>query len=384
MFSYWIKKRFALSIVLSIIFTAAFIIAFVIPYALNSTENELNTGVYKDCEISYDIPSPTKTQLDEIRSQSFVDDAFGYYITDAAFSYAGNSIKATLMISDCTDSIEMTMFNSRRVVESGNLECEIPLYVGSDFANTNNLKIGDKLSYGEYELTVTAIYEPDTYKECVLVPIDSGAFLEMIESKTTAYSGAYIKVNDPQAAESYLRSYKPEGRLKDKSAFSTDEEYQIHYDAWSNANYFNEITSFEEKLSEVHLVDVTMIWIGVASYLILMVVTNVILFIRKTERVYFKTRKSKRGLKSYYVLTMLSDFCFSAVTSVCSTYLVGLFSKNYISQTAYISSSIIAAVTIVGTIIICFLMNISLVGSVIKSNNSRVVLPKPDESKPIE
>ena len=372
MFGYWIKKRLLLSIIYSLIIATAYIAAFVVPYAKNYSENDLKKSVYEKSNISYDIPSPTKSQLKELRSQSFVVDAFGYYITEAGININGNSTKAKLMISDCVDSVEMTMFNSQRVVEKGSGSYEIPLYIGNDFAIDNNLKIGDEITYNGFKLTVAAIFEPDTYKGCILVPVASGEFLDMIEGSTNAYSGAYIEVNDEKAAENYLRSYKPEGRLKDRAAFESDEEYQIHFDAWSDASYYNEITSFSDKLSDVRLTDTNGIWVGSGVVLFIYVVVNLILFLRKTERYYFKTRKSRIGLKTYYVLTMITELIFSGIAAITTSFICSLLNNVYISQSAIFNAEIIASLVLMISIVICMVLNLILLGTVIKSNKGSI------------
>ena len=75
----------------------------------------------------------------------------------------------------------------------------------------------------------------------------------VIESVSKSYSGAYLKVNDISKSDAYLRNYKPMGRLKTRDDFNTDEEYQIHYNSWNNASYYNEITSFNAKRESVNL-----------------------------------------------------------------------------------------------------------------------------------
>lgn len=372
MFGYWIKKRFLLSVIYSVLIATAYIAAFVVPYAKNVSENDLKKGVFEASSISYDIPSPTKSQLSELRSQSFVVDVFGYYITEAGLNINGNNIKAKLMISDCVDSVEMTMFNSRRAIQKGTGSYETPLYIGEDFAIDNNLKIGDEITCNGYKLTVAAIFEPDTYKGCILVPVTSGEFLNMIESSTNAYSGAYIEVNDENAAESYLRSYKPEGRLKDRDSFESDEEYQIHYDAWADASYYNEITSFSDKLNGVRLTDTNGIWIGSGVVVLIYLIVNLILFIRKTERYYFKTRKSRIGLKTYYVLTAISDLIFSGVAAITTTYICGMLNNSYVMQSSAFKAEIITSIVLVCSIVACLVVNLALLGTAVKSNKGSI------------
>ncbi len=373
MLGYWFKKRFLISVVVSILLSVTYIVAFVIPFSKSVTENYMKTAVFEETNISYDIPSPTKAQLEELLSLDFVDDAFGYYVTSAQLRFDGDTIETNLMISDCVDSIEMTMFNEERTIASANDANCIPLYIGEDFAQLYGVTIGDVLDYSGYELTVVAICEPDSYKSCVLIPIESGELLDMIESRANSYSGAYISVNDNQAAERYLRTYKPEGRLRDRSSFSSEEEYQIHFDSWQNANYYNEITSFEERLDGARLVDTNMIWIGSVSLVVLLIGIDLILYLRKSERSYFKTKKSKIGLRLYYVLSFIFDLVNMAIAAMLTTYIYSLINKGYSSQSAYVEAIIISSSSILLALIINLIINNIHVNRIVLSSCGVVV-----------
>lgn len=367
MFSYWIKKRFGFSIIISVAVTIGYVFAFVLPYAQNATQNELAQSVYRDSEIDFDIPSPTKSQLQEIRNLDFVDEAFGYYITEANLNYDGTSIESKLMISDTVESVDITMFGVKRSIADSSISVDYPLIIGQDFASEYDLRIGDELSYGSFVLTVTRIVEPDTYKDCVLVLIQNGDLLDLIESKSNSYSGAYLSVNDVTAADRYLRSYRPEGRLRDRSVFDSDEEYQIHYDAWLNANYYNEITSFEERLNEVRLVDTSSIWAGSVAVLFVNLVCSILLFMRKTERLYFKTRKSKRGLSGYYIKTFISDMVFGLGAAIGSSYIYELVTDVYLVKRVQDKSAIIALSTIVLSCVVCLFISLAMLRKVRKT-----------------
>ena len=369
MFGYWIKKRLFVSILISIILSLAYMAVFVVPYAKASSSNELKRSVYENCGISYDIPSPTKDQLQEIEALDFVDDTFGYYVTDATLNVNGTNVDSSLMLSDCVDSIEMTMFNKERIIASANTDYENPIYIGSDFAEKNGINVGDEITYSGYVLNVAAIVQPDTYKNCNLVLLKDSALRDFIESKTSAYSGAYIQVNDSQAADQYWRSYKPEGRLKDRAAFDSDEEYQIHFDAWESASYYNEITSFSEKLESIRVTDTNSIWIGSAIFIAVFLILDIILFLRKTERGYFKARKSKRGIKAYYVFTFVAELVFTSASLIIGTYVYSLLPNEYISNTTLTITSIIAGTAVVVAVVINLLVNLGFATAVSKTQH---------------
>ena len=90
-------------------------------------------------------------------------------------------------------------------------------------------------------------------------------------------------MNDVSKAEAFLRDYKPLGRLKDRADFDTDEEYQKHYNSWSTANYYNEVTSFESRLASANTKNIiNYIW-GYVICSLVIVLANVGLSLRKSE-----------------------------------------------------------------------------------------------------
>ena len=150
------------------------------------------------------------------------------------------------------DSLEFTMYNDCRLISKLD-GLSNPLYADYKFTKDNNVELGDEIEFNGIKFQVGRIYETNTYYgSAVFVPL-IGEQKVLIESVSKSYSGAYLKVNDISKSDAYLRNYKPMGRLKTRADFNTDEEYQIHYNSWNNANYYNEITSFNTKRESVNL-----------------------------------------------------------------------------------------------------------------------------------
>lgn len=319
MFSYWIKNRFLFTFVLTAVVSALVGIFFVVPNIKNAQDNSLKTSVYEKTEIDFDIPAPTKEQLTEIQNQDFIDSAFGYYYTETSVKANGKNITQKIIFSDCMDMAEITMFNKNRVIEAGNANYDNPIYVDYDFVKKAGVGIGDEIELSNIKFQVAAIYESNTYNGAILAPL-VGEQKTLIESKNSGYSGAFLKVNDYAKADSYLKSYKPLGRLKDRDSFENEEEYNIHYSAWESANYYNEVTSFKGKLDGVNLAPITSKWLILGVYAVIALLINIILFIRKSEKKYFREKKSKKHISSYYFMTLIEEIivavgcCFAIIS----------------------------------------------------------------------
>lgn len=320
MFSYWMKNRFLFTFILTATISVLVGFFFVVPNIKNAKDNALKTSVYEKTEIDFDIPAPTKEQLNEIQNMDFIDFAFGYYYTETSVKANGKNITQKVIFSDCMDNVEITMFNINRVIEVGNADYNNPIYVDYDFVKKAGVGIGDEIELNNIKFQVAAIYESNTYNNAILAPL-VGEQKTLIENKNNGYSGAFLKVNDYTKADSYLKSYKPLGRLKDKDSFESEDEYNIHYSAWESANYYNEVTSFKRKLDGVNLAPIISKWFILGVYAVVSLLINIILFIRKSEKKYFREKKFKKHIVSYYFLTLVEELivavgCYFALVAM--------------------------------------------------------------------
>jgi len=344
---YLFKNRIIYSLILNAIIGVLSIVFIVKPNIEAYSNNLLLTSVYENSNIDYDIPSPTKDQLQEIRKLDFVDKAFGYFYTEGALKIKSKYVKEKIIFSDDLDSLEITMYNDKRlIITSQEGIYKNPVYVDYDFYIKNDLSIGDVIHYNNIELQVGRVYETNTYYgSAIFIPL-VGEQKNYIESLTKSYSGAYLKVNDSVKAESYLKNYKPLGRLKDRSDFASDEEYQIHYNFWNNANYYNEITSFSSRLAATNLKAVPSYFLGFIILSIIMLIANIVLSMRKSERIYFNKKKYKGDIRNYYIATILIDAILMMISLVVSIFIVKNSIITYVPN-QYFTSIIVAAIAFV-------------------------------------
>lgn len=353
MVKYFLKNRAVYSIVLAVLIGIFSTFLFVQPSAETRSENLLLTSVYENSDIDYDIPSPTKSQLAEIEALDFVDDAFGYYFTDGSLKVGSKSVKTKIIFGDDLDSLGITMYNEDRLIyTSQDGLYENPLYVDYDFYTKNKLSIGDTVYFNNIEFQIGRVYETNSYYgSATFIPL-VGAQKTYIESITKSYSGAYLKVNDGTKAEAYLRNYKPLGRLKDKSDFATDTEYQTHYNSWNNASYYNEITSFSSKLASANVKTEANYTLGFIISAVVMVIVNVILSIRKNERIYFYKKKNKASVGGYYIATVLMDTILMAASLLIGIFIVKNNIVTFVPGEYFTSIIVTAIITTIGAMII--------------------------------
>ncbi|MGN1227602.1 MAG: hypothetical protein ACI4TX_03070 [Christensenellales bacterium] len=347
MLKYWLRNRFIFSLLTILVLGLISIFVFYVPYLANESENLIMSSVYEKSKIDFDIPSPTKTQLSEIKNLDFIDDVFGYYYTESLVNIGNKTKKTKILFSDMMDSIEFTMYNQSRLIFSKE-GLQNPIYIDYEFSKVNNVHLGDEIVFNNIKFQVGRIYETNTYYISALFAPLVGEQKELIESISKSYSGAYLKCNDILLADSFLKTYKPEGRLKDRSEFATDDEYQFHYNSWNNASYYNEITSFASKLDAIVEKTSVHYLFGYGIALVVMVALFILLSLRKCEKNYFSKKKCKQDVFSYYGISLVADsWVLFIVTTICSL-IATLLVNNYLSPV------IVTEMLIVG--IICSVM----------------------------
>lgn len=364
MFRYWLAHRAPVSALLSIVLVAVLLFGFVSPYINAEAENRSKLGVYENSDIDYDIPQPTKEQLEEIAALSFVDAAFGYYYTESSVDVNGKSVLTKILFSEHIDELEHTMYSPERLIEESAESYANPVYIDYAYAQKNNINIGDTIKLSSISFRVARIYETNSYyTSAIFMPL-IGEQKELIESKSTSFSGAFLVVNDTAKAEEYLRTYKPLGRLKDRSLFATDEEYQLHYEQWDKTSYANEITSFAAKHSELASKSAVSMWIGSAVVLAVMAFFNILMFNSKSEKGYFKAKKTKKGNTKFFTWTAVEELVIMTVATLAGGMMILKSVEYYCSQSLIMDATIALGATVIGTVLICYLINCVMLSSI--------------------
>ena len=371
MFKYWLKHRAPLSALLSIVMTAFLLFGFVSPFLNTHAENRTRLSVYENSKIDYDIPQPTKEQLKEISDMPFVTSVFGYYYTESLLEVAGKSVLTKILFSEDLDALEYTMYTSARMIEESAIPYDNPAYVDYAFAKENGVKLGDILKLNNIEFQIGRIYETNSYyTSAIFIPL-VGEQKEFIESNSTSYSGAFLSVNDISQAEKYLNDYKPMGRLKNRSQFQSDVEYELHHEQWEKNSYANEITYFATRKNEISIKSSLPVWVGSAIVLVIILFFNIMAFQSKMEKGYFKAKKTKTGNIAFFLWTAIEELLIMVAMSVVTAIYIINKIPYYDPANLYMEAGITVAATILASVILGYIINSIMLKTIDDSHNRK-------------
>ena len=278
----------------------------------------------------------------------------------------------------------MTMYSPARLIKKSNESYEHPIYVDWQFFKYTSAEIGDSVTFSlggeKKEYRIAAVYETNSVYEggAVLAPINEAEFAAIIDrSDSSGYSGMYIASTDYAACRTFLTSeYRPLGRLRDRDEFDSDEQYQVHYSAIMESGYANEITDFRLKEASLDKFnDALIVWIGAIISCTVLIVANIIMSNRGSEKGYFSKHCIPNGqnVKPYYGCVFLFNIIFSLLLYGIIFYMVITMSSDYVAPKALTMALIIIPLAIVLSESVNLIINLSMVKDmVIKSReNSR-------------
>lgn len=218
---------------------------------IKQAENKYNfESIYINTFIDFIIPSPSFEQISVIENSGDTGIAAitPYYETTSKVQIEGKSCNGITIIIPDDNKVVNTPYTSKRIIE-GDSAGSGQAVVDKIFAEKNSCKLGDivdmTIADRNMSFKIVGIAETNTYSKdgtiaLVLNSDDRTAFL----NQGIKYSAAYVKASDYEKCKSYLFSeYKPYGRLKDISEFSSEDAYNQHLDNFENADWTKEITN---------------------------------------------------------------------------------------------------------------------------------------------
>ena len=359
MLKYWAKNRILFDILLPIILVVVVAFAFIVPMFNSLGEARLNASLYENEKLNFDIPSPSYDQVSQLEDENFIESVFPYFYTKVNLYVDGKARQTNLFFSDSFDKLDQTMYCKSRLIETAKQDFSNPILVDYQFVQDTGVKIGSTISVSfgtdKIDFQVYAIYETNVY-------YDGGAAMAKWEgsqkeaimalSPRLVYSGAYVQAADHQQCKNYFeKEYKPYGRLKDRSDFATQEAYDIHYNAFMSANYANEITDFsvkgQEAFAMVKSKDTIAKLYTILPYIIIavvLIVYNLLMWLRKSERGYFSKRKVSGGGNAviYYLISIFVQAVLIIGGMAVVSFVVPSKVNIYIPSEIIISKSIIS------------------------------------------
>lgn len=382
MTGYWLRHRSLFSILLSIAIALITVLLFAFPFISQQADNYNSQSVYRNTSIDFIAPEPSFDQINELSGNYGVDKLFPFFVTKTSVNVGSNSRTTTVLLSDQFQNVDMTMYNSSRLIRKSDMECDNPILVDWQFCKDTSADIGDTVSFSigsqAAEYTIYAIYETNSIYEggAILAQLSAeqkGAIVQ--NAQNNGYSGMYVSASDYNACQSYLTTdYRPLGRLKDRDQFDSEEQYQIHYDAIMSSGYANEITDFRIRENSLDKkVSPFMVWIGAALSAIIVIVFNVAMSKRGSEKGYFTKHCIPKGqnVKPYYTKSFICELLFFAAAYAGIMLYKINSSADYIPKSAISMEIAIipAAVLIAETI--SLMMNLVMVKGISKKEKKK-------------
>ena len=339
----WIKNRAFIGIFLAII--TSILLSLIV---VKTTVDTINSSYKKNSlamnsEISFQIPSPSKTQIKDLEKSGVISEAFAYYFTETKAVIGKKSYDISLLMSDTMKNIDFTMYSKSRLIESdasGNNTDYA--YIDYSFASRTGLKIGDKITVNlagkTFELTVSRIYEDNSvFDKTPILCEYSGIQKKIYEEAVNhiSYSGAFVKCDDFSKAQSAFQNYIPEGKLRARNEFDSDSAFNSYNNSIKTSNYAKEIISYDstfikdEYNSEKNGACSKFI-MGLLIFIIVIFIENLILFYRKKEKDLFTDLRNRKVIKNYRILSYIVELAVSITVIWSLLKVLSIFVDKYL------------------------------------------------------
>lgn len=208
-------------------------------------------SVYIDTIVDFIVPMPTDEQVSQIESDSStgVSNMSPYYFgsTDISANEKTVSDVSTVFFAYPSKN-QSTPYCSKRVVSGSANILEGEAAVDYSLTKSAGIKVGYTLKVAFYDLemsfSVSSITKENSFLkgQTIAMMLTPDQQSKLLSSKAK-YSGAYISASDVTKCKDYLsKNYKPLGKLRDRSEFSSDEAYQQWLSTFNSHDWSEEIT----------------------------------------------------------------------------------------------------------------------------------------------
>ena len=292
----WSKCYLLIGTIVILIIVAIGSLAFV-KGNITQADNKYNfESIYLNTDIYFIIPSPSYEQVSELDNSS--DIGIGtvtpFYETSTSVTNKGVICTGTTVILPDEVKVANTPYTDKRILR-GSVPKADQAIIDQLFYEKNNCDIGDtiEISIADKNLSfeIVGVSETNTYCKdgsiaLVLNKNDAATFL----NEGIGFSAAYVKASDYDKCKTYLYSeYKPFGRLKDQSEFTSEDTYNQHVNNFEDADWTKEITDCDANYDSLKIkyenVEKSMFinLIIYAAIIILMIVVMNITFMKGSD-----------------------------------------------------------------------------------------------------
>jgi hypothetical protein len=333
--SYWLKNRAPIGLTISLGISLLLGFAFVVPQQSKVKTIESSESSYLTSEIDFQVPSPSQSQLEGMVQKGLVSTFEPYYLTRASVGTASKS--AFIMVDDFA-KMNFTMFNSQTKVTEKTVS-GTSAWVDRAFLDRSGLSLGSSFNVSigstSIPLCIASVYQTNQVFDGGTVVIEytgsvKDAYVGAVDH--VAYSAAFLKAENYSSLEASLSNgYIPEGLLRDRSEFPSDEEYQAYNDKIKNGDYSNQITNFRQKrtaaqssLASANNNATVFSYIGSGISFLLIVLFSLLLALRPSEKKYFSKKEDRRSVSSYRLISSITEGVAFAIGSAIWVFSLGL------------------------------------------------------------
>ena len=158
-----INNIFALSIIIiAINFINTFV--FMSPYINYKSKKYAYSDFYHNFNIDFDIPSPSKNQINELRNLDFIEKVIPYYYANLTLNY-GKNRNSNILFFDNLEDIEY-IYNDNRLINKVN-QTDNFIYADYYFIKDSKARLNDILKTSingiEIEFSINGIYKENLY-----------------------------------------------------------------------------------------------------------------------------------------------------------------------------------------------------------------------------
>ena len=201
-----------------------------------------------DNAIDFIVPGPSFSQVEELEKEdNGIAVVTPYAETKATFSLNQKAAEGTVLLFPYGDKMKYTPYSEKSVIEGNHDTSGGSALVDKSFYEKNGCAVGDIVTISvfghNYSFTIKAITKTNNYYDGTLALILTDTDFAQMKKDGIKYSAAYINASDVNKCRNFLNtSYKPLSRLKERSAFSSDDVYKQHVDNFNSADWSKEIT----------------------------------------------------------------------------------------------------------------------------------------------
>lgn len=368
MTGYWIRHRFLYTIIICVVIGIIDVLLFALPYIHDKSEDYNTQSIYKKSDIDFIAPEPSNEQAASLEGKNGINKIFPFYMMKENVDVNNKTRSTTVLLSDRFINVDMTMYNKNRLIKKARSSFKNPILVDWQFCHDTSSDIGDTVSLNVAGSTVKykiyAVYETNSLYEggAILAEINNDQKNSIVKkSGNNGYSGMYISANDYEQCKKFLKQdYRPLGRLKGRSDFKNDDQYQIHYDAIMSSNYSNEITDFNAKRNAQSDNDVVIkLFIGIIVTSVILIAYNIFMSNRGCEKEYFRNQCIPKGknVTSYYSDSFIAESVILVASFVIMLLIVVSKSSIYIPQEPFRYMVLMIPIAMVLIELVCLALN---------------------------